>query len=277
VAVSDVGVFLSTIGIADLAGACAAVRELGYQSVQFGKLEDRYYTPEGARQLAMVLERQELRAVALCVVHDGESYSDVEAVRDTVGFLPAETVASRVAFTQRCIDTASALRIPLVTTHTGFLPRNPRDPAYDRVRRAVEQVVSYASRLGVQFAIETGQETAEELLEFLSRLDVSVGVNFDGANFIAYNTQDPLQALHLLYAKTLGVHIKDVTLPLAPGLLGRACPLGQGAARVDETLEFLRVANYAGPLILETYSDADPRRTLAEWRAYVLSRMVMPA
>jgi sugar phosphate isomerase/epimerase len=126
----------------------------------------------------------------------------------------------------------------------------------------------------VHFALETGQETAEELLEFLRRIDTPVGVNFDGANFIAYGTQDPIEALHLLYPKMQGVHIKDYIPPAASGLLGSPCPLGQGAARVDETLGFLQTAGFAGPLILETYSDTDRLQTLAASRAYILDRLL---
>jgi sugar phosphate isomerase/epimerase len=270
----EVSVFLDTTDTPDVRSACAAVWELGFRTIQFGKLEDRYYTPDGRRLLATLLEEQGLRAVAMCIVHDGESYADLEAVRNTVGFLPPETVAMRVRFSQGCVDTAADLDIPLVTTHIGILPRNAHDPGYQRVLHAVDQVASHAHRRGVLFAIETGQETAEELLDFLGRLDTPVGINFDGANFAAYGIQDPIHALHLLYPKTLGVHIKDYSRPLAAGLLGRSCPLGQGAARVDETLRFLRTAGFAGPLILETYSDTDPLQTLAASRAYVLDHLI---
>jgi len=221
-----------------------------------------------------VLQEYGLGAVALCIVHDGESYDDVDAVRRTVGYIPAETAASRVRFSQRCVDTAAVLGIPLVTTHVGILPTDPDDPAYQRVQDAVHQVASYAQRCGVQFAIETGQETAEQLMEFLDRLDVPVGINFDGANFIAYGTQDPLDALRLLYPQTLGVHIKDRAPPSAPDQLGPPSPLGQGRAQVDETLRFLRMAGFAGPLILETYTDADHLEVLAAARAYILDRLV---
>jgi sugar phosphate isomerase/epimerase len=271
--ISDVGVFLNTTGIPDPESACAAVRELGFQSIQFGSLADRYYSPKGAGQLARLLQEYGLRAVALCIVHDGESYDDVDAVRRTVGFIPAETAASRVRFSKRCVDTAALLGIPLVTTHVGILPTAPDDPAFQRVQHAVYQVASHAQRCGVQFAIETGQETAEELIEFLRRVDVPVGINFDGANFIAYGTQDPLDALRLLYPQTVGVHIKDRLPPSAAGQLGPACPLGQGIAQVDETLRFLKTAGFSGPLILETYTDADHLEVLAVARAYTLERL----
>lgn len=269
----DVGVFLNTTGIADVEAACRAVRELGFREIQLGKLPDDYHSPPGRQRLAEILEREGLRAVALSIVHDGGSYANVDAVRRTVGFLPPETVEARVQFSLRCLDTVAALGIPLVTTHVGLLPADSNDAGYQRVQRAVGRVATYAQRIGTQYAIETGQETAQELLGFIDRIDAPVAVNFDGPNFIAYQTQDPMEALGLLYAKTAGVHIKDYLVPAAPGLLSQACPLGEGAGRVDDTLRFLIDADYAGPLILETYDRLAPLETLARSRAYVLSRL----
>ena len=271
--VTDVGVFLNTTGIADVAQACRAVRELGFREVQLGKLPDEYHSPPGRRRLAGILGGEGLRAVALSIVHEGGSYASVDAVRRTVGFLPPQTVEARVRFSFRCLDTVAALGIPLVTTHIGLLPADPNDAGYRRVLRAVERVAAYAQRVGARYAIETGQETAEELLAFIARVDAPVAVNFDGPNFVAYQTQDPVAALEVLYAKTAGVHIKDYLPPAAPGLLSEACPLGEGAGRVDDTLQFLVDARYAGPLILETYDRVAPLETLARSRTYVLSRL----
>jgi L-ribulose-5-phosphate 3-epimerase len=273
VPVSDVGVFLNTTGIDDVAEACRAARALGFSEIQLGKLPDAYHSPPGRRRLAEILEGEGLRAVALSIVHEGGSYANLEAVRRTVGFLPPETVEARVQFSFRCLDTVAALGIPLVTTHVGLLPSDPRDEGYQRVLHAVERVATYAQRIGATYAIETGQETAEALLEFIARVDAPVAVNFDGPNFIAYQTQDPIEALTLLYPQTAGVHIKDYLVPAAPGLLSQACPLGEGAGRVDETLRFLVEADYGGPLILETYDRVAPLETLARSRAYVLDRL----
>jgi sugar phosphate isomerase/epimerase len=271
--VSDVGAFLNTTGIDDVAAACRAVRELGFREIQLGKLPDEYHSPPGRKRLAEILRNEGLRAVALSIVHEGGSYADVDAVRRTVGFLPPETVEARVQFSFRCLDTVAALGIPLVTTHVGLLPADPDDAGYRRVLHAVERVAAYAQRIGTQYAIETGQETAVELLAFIDRVDAPVAVNFDGPNFIAYRTQDPIEALQVLYPRAAGVHIKDYLVPAAPGLLSQACQLGEGAGRVDDTLRFLIEADYSGPLILETYDRVAPLETLARSRAYVLSRL----
>jgi sugar phosphate isomerase/epimerase len=273
VPLTDVGVFLNTTALADVAAACRAVRELGFTEIQLGKLPDEYHSPPGRKRLREIVESEGLRAVALSIVHEGGSYANVDAVRRTVGFLPAETVEARIQFSLRCLDTVHELSIPLVTTHIGMIPADPNDPGYQRVQRAVERVARYADRIGARYSIETGQETAEELVAFIDRVDAPVGVNFDGPNFIAYQTQDPIDALKILYPRMVGVHIKDYLVPSAPGLLSQACPLGEGAGRVDDTLRFLMDAGYGGPLILETYDRVAPMETLARSRAYVLARL----
>lgn len=271
----DVGVFLSTTRIPDPAAACAAVQALGFRVVQLGKLPETSYTPAGAAALASVLRRNELTAASLCIVFDGERYSDVESVRQTVGFVPQGPLAARLDYARRCIDTAAALGIPLVTFRMGMLPASTADPAYQRVQRAVDQLATRAGRLGVTIGLETGQESAADLLVFLDRCSTPVKVNYDGGNFVAYGTDDPLAALVALYPHTVGVHVKDRRPPAAPGLVGPACDLGGGTARVDETIRFLLDAGWTAPLILETYpvDGADPMQTLAAARAYVSRRL----
>ena len=271
----DVGVFLSTTRIEDPAAACAAVRALGFRVVQLGKLPGDCYTPAGNATLSGVLRRHGLRAASLCVVFDGERYDSVESVSTTVGFLPEGPLAERLAYTRRCVDTAAALDIPLVTFHMGMLPDSLADPAYQRLQRAVDAVGAYAARRDVVIGLETGQESAAALLAFIDRLSAPVKVNFDGGNFVAYQTGDPVDALEALYPQTVGVHIKDRLPPPEPGLIGPAERLGAGTARVDETLRRLIHLGWSEPIILETYAvrGDDPIETLTHARAYVLERL----
>jgi sugar phosphate isomerase/epimerase len=158
----------------------------------------------------------------------------------------------------------------------GMLPPAVDDPAYRRVLRAVDEVATYARRQGVTIGLETGQESAAELLAFLDRCSAPVKINYDGGNFVAYGSDDPLDALKALYPQTVGVHIKDRRPPERPGLVGPGWRLGEGTARVDETIQFLLAAGWTEPLILETYAvhGDDPIETLAHARAYVLERLV---
>jgi sugar phosphate isomerase/epimerase len=165
-----------------------------------------------------------------------------------------------------------------VTFHMGMLPASPARPddsAYRRIRRAVEEVGDYAARRSVTIGLETGQETAAGLLAFLDRLSAPVGVNFDGGNFVAYQTGDPVEALRELYPRTVGVHLKDRLPPPAAGRIGLGERLGQGTARVDDTLRLLLRLGWSRPIILETYAvqGDDPIETLTHARDYVLDRL----
>ena len=77
-------------------------------------------------------------------------------------------------------------------------------------------------------------------------------VNYDGGNFVAYGSDDPLDALRALSAD--GGRAHQTGVPGAAGLVGPAWRLGEGTARVDETIQFLVDAGWAKPLILETYA-----------------------
>jgi sugar phosphate isomerase/epimerase len=270
---AELGLFLSTLRIADPSEACREARRLGFRVVQIGRLRDEQLTPAGVEALRAALAEAGLVAEALTGVFEGESYADIETVRRTVGFLPEATVEARVGHCRRLVDAAAGLGIGLVTTHVGFLPSDPADPAYERVRRAAAEVVSYAAARGVRLALETGQETADELLAFLDRLGAPAWVNFDGANFVAYGLGDPVAALERLYPRVVGVHVKDYLPQADPSQLGRPCPLGQGAARVDDTVRWLLARGWTRPLLIETYHDADPTARIAEAREY-LTRLV---
>ena len=271
----EIGVFLSAARtyrpgtrVLDVEAACAAVSGLGFATVQLGKLSDELYAPEGLGQLAETLRRHGLTACALTMVYDGESYATLESVRETVGFMPAERVEERVAYSWRVVEAAAALGVPLATMHVGLIPSDEGDPAYRRVLDATNRVAARAEQLGVRLALETWQESAEELIAFLDRLEHPAGVNFDGANFVCYRTDEPLAALRTLYPRVLGVHVKDYLPPEGARLI-RTCGLGEGAARVDETLRFLVEAGYRGPLVLEVYDEADPIGTIRAAREYV--------
>ena len=251
-AASDLGVFLRCTGKDDPREALQAVRSLGLRMVQISGLPDRYYSAEGAREFAGLLKETGVRATAVVVVYEGESYKDMQAVRDTVGFLPKALMRQRIAHTRKCIDFASAVGVKIVTFHVGFVPASPADPDYQRLTGAVGEVAQYAAGKGVRIALETGQESAEELLAFIGRIKgADVGVNFDIANLVLYGKDDPPAALRKLMPKVTSVHIKDGTLPKEPGRLGSEARLGDGKAGVKQCLQILKDAHFDGPLVIE--------------------------
>jgi len=273
-----IGVFLKCTGEDDPAKALAVVRSLGLSHIQVSRLPDRYYTPEGAREFAQLLEETGVRADSVVVVFDGESYKDQDAVRRTVGFRPADLRGERLGYARRVVDFAEAIGTEIVTLHMGFLPRDPEDPIYLALHQAVSDLAAYAAGKGVTLSLETGQETGEELARFLDGITAArVGVNFDTANLVLYGLDHPPQALARLRDRVTSVHVKDGLPPEDPSRLGREVRLGEGRAEVAECLRVLEDAGFQGPLVIENYvwreGGTDPREELARARDFILASL----
>jgi sugar phosphate isomerase/epimerase len=270
----NIGVFLRSTGRTDPAEAIAAVKSLGLDLVQISRLPDRFYTPEGAQEIGRLLKASGLSAASVVIVFEGESYRDLDAVETTVGFRPAHLVEPRLDYARKCIDFAAALEVKIVTFHMGVLPKEPTDPIYQRLLAAVTSLARYASARGVTVSLETGQETAAELMRFLDAITVArVGVNFDTANLVLYGMDDPPAALRQLLDRVTSLHVKDGVPPAAPRALGKETRLGEGRSDVKKCLSILLDAGFAGSLVIENYvareSGADPVDELRRARAFI--------
>jgi sugar phosphate isomerase/epimerase len=251
---AQIGVFLASTGKSDPREAMEAVKALGLYMIQLSKLPDRYYTPEGAREIAGLMRQIGTHASAVVVVFDGESYKDQDAVKATVGFRPAPLIEARIAHARRCIDFAAALGVNIVTFHVGFVPSDVNDPIYRRMLDAVSNIAGYGAQKHVTISLETGQETGAELLRFIDQIKVSkVGVNFDAANLVLYGKEDPPAALRTLLDRVTSVHLKDGLPPQNPHQLGTEVRLGEGKAEVKTCLRMLAAAGFQGPLVIENY------------------------
>ena len=105
--------------------------------------------------------------------------------------------------------------------------------------------------------METGQENAETLREFLEELSHSaLGVNFDPANMILYGKVDPVLALETLAPWVKHVHIKDAQRSSVPGKWGREVPWVEGDFDNDEFLRTLNRIGYQGALAIEREAGA---------------------
>ena len=101
--------------------------------------------------------------------------------------------------------------------------------------------------------LETGQESAPELLQFFNDLRCkNIKVNFDPANMILYGAGDPIEAIGILGRHIASVHVKDAVMSKKPSVeWGSEVPFGTGEVPPKEFLRALRDAGYAGPLIIE--------------------------
>ncbi|MEF8788476.1 MAG: sugar phosphate isomerase/epimerase family protein, partial [Planctomycetota bacterium] len=117
----------------------------------------------------------------------------------------------------------------------------------------LREVSEYCDERGLNLNLETGQESAEALLEVLDRVDMdNLGVNFDPANMILYGSGEPLPALRKVGQHVRSCHCKDATWSGQPGeTWGEEVPLGEGDVDVEQYIRILDELDYDGPLTIE--------------------------
>jgi sugar phosphate isomerase/epimerase len=239
----------------------ATLTSLGIHSGQLGIHGDLDLSC--APQWKNALQAANFTATAVCAAYTGEDYADIPTVERTVGFIPQATRVERETRTCRISDFAAEIGAKSISTHIGFVPHDSKNPDYIAVREMVRRVCDYAAKSGQTFALETGQESAKALLDFIRDVDRgNLGINFDPANMILYGTGDPIEALGVLGKHVFSVHCKDGDWPPPgqPMALGTERPLGAGAVGIERFLKQLRRVGYKGPLTIER-EGVDP----AQW------------
>lgn len=229
----------------------AELKKIGVSSGQLG-LAGHHALDAAAWKKALAGEDFQLATVF--AAYDGEDYADIPTVERTVGFVPRETRAKRLARTLELSDFAAELGAPGIACHIGFVPEDPTAPDYIAVRQMVQQVCDHAARNKQYFALETGQEPAHVLLSFFKDAGrPNLRINFDPANMILYGTGDPIDALGVLAPHVVTVHAKDGDWPPkgVAGALGAERPLGQGAVGMERFVAKLKAVGYTGPLCVE--------------------------
>ncbi len=224
------------------------------------------------------IESEEFHIETLVCSYDGESYTDLQTVIDTVGFLPAATRDQRIERTKQVSDFAAALEVENIACHIGFVPENREHAAYAQMRDLVADICDHCAKSHQNFALETGQEPAKILLQFIKDVDRSnLKVNFDPANMILYGTGNPLEAVEVLAPLVVSVHCKDGDWPALdkPNLLGQEKPLGKGSVDIPAFISKLKETGYRGQLFVEREEpdqarrEADVRQAIAFLRPLV--------
>lgn len=182
----------------------------------------------------------------------GEDYSTIANIRRTGGFVPDADWSSRKSITQQAAALARDLGLPHISAHVGFVP--PRGQGnYNIVRDRIREIADLFARHNLSLLMETGQEKAEELLEFLHDLQRdNVFINFDPANMILYGAGEPIPAIKTLGKFIRHVHVKDATASSKPGEeWGAEVPFGTGQVGAARFLQALKGVGYTGPLCIE--------------------------
>ena len=258
------GVFASVD--AGLGVAWELISELKVPTIQLHAPHPQKRNPVAAANLKAQLEEINVMCTAVFGGFDGESYADIPTVVKTVGLVPEATRQSRLEEMFQISDFARELSCDTVALHLGFVPHDPAAEGYDDIVNVTRQLCDHCDRNQQYLHLETGQETAEGLLEFIRQVQRSnLKINFDPANMILYGTGEPIEALRQVGAHVRSVHCKDGTWSDQPGeTWGAEVALGQGDVGMETYLRTLKDIGYEGPLTIEREIPQDPERQKAE-------------
>ncbi len=229
--------------------AIRRVQDLGFPTCQVsvGATDDATLA-----KLRTALDRYKVEATSAVGSGPGRDVYDFYHGPETIGLVPRETRAARIAHLKDVADFAQQARIPAVQGHCGFIPENPNDPLYKEVVEAIREVALYCKSKGLNFRCETGQETPITLVRAIGDIGTgNVGVNFDAANLVMYGKANPVDAVDLLGPYIQGVHAKDGKYPTDPRNLGVETPIGQGVVNWPVLVEKLKALGYTNPLTIE--------------------------
>jgi sugar phosphate isomerase/epimerase len=239
----------------DAARTVREIKALGAEVCQLAVVGEQHLSPQLAADYRRELALAGLRVVTVFAAYEGESYADIPTVQRTVGFVPRATRAERERRTREVIEFGAAVGAPSFACHVGYVPEERIDPDYEVVRDIVRRIADFAASYGMTFCLETGQEPAPLLFEFLRDTDRSnVKINFDPANMVLYGSGEPIAAFQLLRRQVLSIHGKDGDLPDPgrPGSLGTERPLGAGSVNIPQFMRAVRESGYAGTINVES-------------------------
>jgi sugar phosphate isomerase/epimerase len=240
---------LQASGMADLVDK---VKQTGLTHVQLA-LPDLLFLDDKQKHL----ELGHLRAAGIqytggMMGFKGEDYSSIDAIRRTGGFVPDEEWPLRKKLTEQAAKIAAELGMKSIMAHVGFVPPK-KDRKYTGVVSRIREISGVLQKHGLDLLMETGQEPAHELLEFLHDLNApNAHINFDPANMILYGAGDPIAAVRVLGKHIRHVHVKDGTASAKPGQeWGEEVPFGTGQVGPSRFLGVLKEVGYKGPLAIE--------------------------
>jgi sugar phosphate isomerase/epimerase len=230
-------------------------RDLGLSHIQLALGPLVFLDDKQKHQELGHLRSSGLTITAGMISFPGEDYSTIARIRATGGYLPDETWEIRRLITTEAAKLTRELGVSILTTHIGFIPQS-NNPDYAKLLERLAVVAGALTNDGITLAMETGQESASELLQFLNDLPArNLAVNFDPANMILYGSGDPIHAVRTLGRHIRHVHLKDAVPSEKPMLdWGRQTPLGQGAVDFEEFFVALNDVGYQGPLVIEQES-----------------------
>lgn len=248
---------LQAAGPQDLADK---VNALGLKKVQMGLTPHRD-DPGAWDGVQEVLAASGIEIASGMYATVGEDYTTPDTIRLTGGVVPDAHWEENLRLARITAATAGAMGLKYVNAHAGFLPHDASDPTFDKLCRRVVTLAEVFGEQGVTLLMETGQESAETLLAFLGEMNrrgaENIAVNFDPANMILYDMDDPIDALRILVPHVRQVHVKDAKRTTVKGAWGEEVVVGTGQVDWNAFVRILAEADFSGGFIFEREAGAD--------------------
>ena len=260
----QIGVFTSVgagLGLdLDLAG------EMGLPTIQLHTPPKGQRDQASADKILATLKPYQISITAVFGGFEGESYASIPTVVETVGLMPETTRQQRLEEMFEISDFAKMIGCDVIALHLGFVPHDTNDPAYQDIIAVTKQLCEYAANNGQAVHLETGQETADALVAFISDTKCdNLFVNFDPANMILYGAGEPIEAVQKIGSLIKSVHCKDAKWAANPGQeWGEETKLGDGDVGMKTFLQTLQKIGYTGPLTIEREIPQTPEKQQAE-------------
>jgi len=179
-----------------------------------------------------------------------EDYTTPVTIRKTGGIVPDDKWEANKKLITDAAKLAKRFKTKYLTLHAGYLDeKNPA--AVAKFTERVQFLADACAANGLELLLESGQETADDLVKFLKQTK-GVGVNFDPANMLLYGMGDPVAAVAKLAPWIKHVHIKDATPSPKPGFeWGNEVPWGDGKVNAKAFLAALEKIGYQGAFAVE--------------------------
>lgn len=237
----------------DVAATIRKLKDLGVSVIQLLYHPGDIRSVEHAKEIKSTFDEAGVTVTLIFATYENEDYSTIQGGRDTGGLVPPATRASRTVDTNRIADYAAAMDCSAIALHFGTIPENRDDPEYKPIVAVAQEVCDYCQSLGLRVHLETGEDTAETLLNFIHDVDrPNLAVNFDPANMILYGRGDPIPALKAVSAHVKSCHCKDATWSDQPMVVwGTEVPFGDGQVNAEQFVKTLIEIGYEGPLSIE--------------------------
>ena len=246
-----IGIIIKSVG-PEIERKIEEAAALGFKVCQINGFDSSLFTDEMADRIVAALNKHGMELSAFWCGWRGPQEWNFYGGYKTLGLVPPEYRADRVADLLLGSDFAYKLGAKNMVTHVGFIPENPNDPEFDAVVDAVRDVAQRCKDNGQRFLFETGQETPVTLLRTFEAVGLdNLGVNLDPANFILYGKANPGDALDTIGKYVYDVHAKDGLYPTDGKSLGKETRIGEGKVDFPRFIARLRELGYDGPLTIE--------------------------